>query len=98
MAGSRKQEPLDIHEMERRIAQAIVDLVDDAATQHRITLALLAARTKLSARRIREVTDEWNLQTLSGDEYWFALGMLDRIREVANKPDSAPPASRNDDV
>ena len=82
---SSTQELLDIHEMERRVAVALIELVDDPQERHRITPKLLAARSKLPLRRVREVTNEWNLQTLSGDEYWLSPGSMEQARASANK-------------
>jgi hypothetical protein len=73
-------EELDIHEMERMVAAALIELVDDPRVHHRITPKLLALRSKLPLRRVREVTDEWNLQTLSGDEYWLGPDAIERAR------------------
>jgi hypothetical protein len=80
---SRGHEQLDIHEMERRVAAALIELVDDPRERHRITPKLLAARSKLPLRQVREVTDEWNLQTLSGDEYWLSPGSVEHARTRA---------------
>jgi hypothetical protein len=76
----QEYEQLDIHEMERRVAAALIDLVDDPKQQHRITLKLLATRSKLPLRRVREVTDTWNLQALSGDELWLGPGSVEAAR------------------
>jgi hypothetical protein len=78
----REHEQLDIHEMERRVAAALIELVDDPNERHRITPRLLAARSKLPLRRVREVTDDWNLQTISGDEYWLGPGSVERARAL----------------
>jgi hypothetical protein len=80
--SSREHEHLDIYEMERMVARALIALVDDRETHHRITPKLLASRSGLPLRRVREVTNEWNLQTLSGDEYWLGPGSVDRVREL----------------
>ena len=90
---SREHEHLDIDEMERRVALALLELVDDARERQRITPKLLAARTRLPIRRIREVTDAWNLQTLSGDEYWLGPGSVEHVRQRADELSSA----RSDD-
>jgi hypothetical protein len=81
--SSSQDEFLDIHEMERRVARALVALVDDRDTQHRITPKLLASRSGLSVRRVREVTNDWNLQTLSGDEYWLHPVLMEQVRALA---------------
>ena len=78
----REHEQLDIHEMERRVAVALIELVDDPRERHRITPRLLATRSNLPVRRVREVTDDWNLQTLSGDEYWLAPGSVEHARAL----------------
>jgi hypothetical protein len=78
----REHEQLDIHEMERRVAAALIELVDDPQKHHRITPRLLAARSKLPLKRVREVTDDWNLQTISGDEYWLGPGSVERARAL----------------
>jgi hypothetical protein len=82
----REHEGLDIHEMERRVAAALIDLVDAPGERQRITPKLLSARTNLPQRRVREITDEWNLQTLSGDEYWLRSGSLERARALCAEP------------
>lgn len=82
--NSREHEQLDIYEMERMVAVALIALIDDAREQHRITPKLLAQRTGLPLRRVREVTDEWNLQMISGDEYRFHPGSVEQIRARAN--------------
>jgi hypothetical protein len=78
----REHEGLDIHEMERRVAVALIELVDGPGERQRITPKLLSARTNLPQRRVREITDEWNLQTLSGDVYWLRSGSLERARAL----------------
>jgi hypothetical protein len=93
--NGREHEQLDIHEMERRVAVALIELVDDPHEHHRITPKLLAARCKLPLRRVREVTEEWNLQTLSGDEYWLGPDPMQRARDRARALDHArTPVSR----
>jgi hypothetical protein len=82
----REHEGLDIHEMERRVAGALIELVDGPGERQRITLKLLAARTNLPQRCVREIMDEWNLQTLSGDEYWLRSGSLERARALCGDP------------
>jgi hypothetical protein len=82
---NREHEQLDIHEMERRVASALIELVDDPKDRHRITAKLLAVRSKLPLHRVREVTDAWNLQTLSGDEYWLGPGSVERARELCER-------------
>lgn len=85
--SSKEHEQLDVYEMERMVAQALVDLVDAPGEQHRITARLLAARTKLPLYRVREVTDAWNLQTLSGDALWLGPDSLEHARQVlSNSP------------
>lgn len=84
----REYESLDIHEMERRVAVALIELVDAPGERQRITPKLLSARTNLPLRRVREITDDWNLQTLSGDEYSLRAGSLERARALCG--DSAP--------
>lgn len=81
----QEYEQLDIHEMERMVAQALVDLVDDPHERHRITLKLLATRTRLPLRRVREVTDGWNLRALSGDELWLGPGSVDAARALCER-------------
>lgn len=83
--SDREHEQLDIDEMELRVALALIALVDDPHEQHRITPKLLAARSKLPLRRVREVAEAWNLQTLSGDEYWFGSGTLQHARARAHE-------------
>jgi hypothetical protein len=75
-------EQLDIQEMERMVARALVHLVDDPHERHRITLKRLAAQTKLPLRRVREVTDAWNLHALSGDELWLGPGSVEAARTL----------------
>jgi hypothetical protein len=99
MEGSA-YEQLDIHEMERRVAVALVELVDDPHQHHRVTPRLLAARSKLPLRRVREVTNEWNLQTLSGDEYWLSPDSMEQARASADSRSRAdsPAATELDRV
>jgi hypothetical protein len=33
---------------------------------------------------VREVTDDWNLQTISGDEYWLGPGSVERARALCS--------------
>lgn len=80
---SEREQDLDIDEMERRVAQALVDLIDDSREQHKITIKLLSERSKLSPRRVREITNEWQLRTISGDELFLAPGTVDHARERA---------------
>jgi hypothetical protein len=80
----REYEQLDIHEMERRVARALIELVDDPHERHRITLKLLAARSDLPLRRVREVTDAWHLQALSGDELWLVPGSVEAARKLCS--------------
>jgi hypothetical protein len=88
--SDREHEQLDIDEMERRVASALIALVDDPHEQHRITPKLLAARSRLPVRRVREITEAWNLQTLSGDEYWFGPGTIQHARARAHELSQAP--------
>jgi hypothetical protein len=60
----RGHEQLDIHEMERRVAAALIELVDDPRERHRITPKLLAARSKLPLRQVREVRRQWTLRVI----------------------------------
>lgn len=78
----REHESLDIHEMERRVAAALVEIVDGPGEPQPVTLTLLAARSKLPRRRVREITDEWNLQTPSGDTYLLSSGSMARVRAL----------------
>jgi len=78
----REHEGLDIQEMERRVAVALIELVDGPGERQPITLKVLAARTNLPRHRVREITDEWNLQTVSGDEFWLRSGSLERARAL----------------
>ncbi len=80
--SSREHEALDIYEMERMVARALVELVDDRARPS-ISVKTLASRTGLPARRVREVTDAWNLRTLSGDELYLTPDAMDKARELA---------------
>ena len=77
---SREHEQLDIDEMERRVARALVDLVDAPGERQAITARLLAERSRLPLRRVREITDAWELRTLSGEELWLGSGTAARIR------------------
>lgn len=80
--ANREHESLDIHEIERKVAQALVDLVDDRRGRQVVTVKLLASRAGLPVRRVREVTDSWNLRTLSGEELFLAPGSVDRARDL----------------
>jgi hypothetical protein len=84
----RAHEQLDIHEIERMVARALIEFVDDANERQRITAKRLAERTGLPLRRVREVTDAWNLQTLSGDELWLGPGSVERARACAYGSDA----------
>jgi len=85
-AMNRKEyEQLDVHEIERMVARALLELVDDAHERQRITIKLLAARSKLPLHRVREVTDAWNLQALSGDELWLIPGTVERARALCEE-------------
>lgn len=81
----REHESLNIHEVERRVAVALIEIVDSPGDHQPITLTLLAARSKLPRRRVREVTDEWNLQTPSGDTYLLSSGSMARVRAVCEQ-------------
>jgi hypothetical protein len=83
--STKEHEQLDIHEMEHMVAQALIELVDAPGEQPGISARLLAARTKLPLHRVREVTDEWNLQTLSGDAFWLGPESLERARRVLSE-------------
>jgi hypothetical protein len=89
----RAHEELDIHEMERMVARALVELVD-APQRQRITAKVLAQRTGLPLRRVREVAEAWDLQTISGDEYSLGSGSVQRARDCAYGP--AAPHSISD--
>jgi hypothetical protein len=78
-------EQLDIFEMERLVAGA---LVDDPHEQHAITLSLLATRSGLPKRRVREITEELGMQTISSDEYLLTPEIVERVREVLENPRS----------
>jgi hypothetical protein len=78
----QEYEQLDIHQMERMVARALLALVDDSREHQRITLKRLATRTQLPLHRVREVTDAWNLQALSGDELWLIPGTVERARAL----------------
>lgn len=77
-----REEP-DIDEVERRVAQALVDMVDDAREPQRITIKSLAQRGDVSIRQVREIVREWQLQTITGDELFLAPGSVDHARERA---------------
>ena len=77
---SSEHEHLDIDEMERRVARALLALVDAPGERQAITAKLLASRSQLPLRRVREITDAWELRTLSGDELWLGSGSVARIR------------------
>ena len=75
-----EHEQLDIDEMERRVARALLELVDASGERRAITARLLATRTQLPLRRVREITDAGELRTLSGDELWLGSGSVTHIR------------------
>lgn len=77
---NREHEQLDIDEMERRVARALLDAVDAPGERQRISAKFLAESTQLPLRRVREITDAWELRTLSGDELWLGSGAVARIR------------------
>lgn len=77
---SREHEQLDIDEMERRVAHALLAAVDAPGERQAITAKLLAERSGLPLRRVREITDAWGLRTLSGDELWLGSGSVAHIR------------------
>jgi hypothetical protein len=76
----REHEQLDIDEMERRVARALLAVVDAPGERQAISAKLLAQRTQLPLRRVREITDAWELRTLSGDELWLGSGSVGRVR------------------
>jgi hypothetical protein len=77
----KDHDQLDIHEMERLVARALLELVDDPA-QPPITFKLLVTRSELPKHRVREVIEEWGLRTVSGDEYLLSPAMVERVRSV----------------
>ena len=77
---SREHEQLDVDEMERRVARALLAIVDAPGERQAITPKLLAERCQLPLRRVREITEAWELRTLSGDELWLGTGSMARIR------------------
>ncbi|MFT3923336.1 MAG: hypothetical protein QM778_12450 [Myxococcales bacterium] len=79
----RDHEQLDIYEMERLVARAVVDLIDDPRAPA-ITFKGLVARTELPKHRVREVIDEWQLRTVSGDEYLLTPELVEHIRRLAS--------------
>ena len=86
---SREHEQLDIDEIERRVARALLAIVDAPGDRQPITAKLLAERTQLPVRRVREITEAWELRTLSGEELWLGSGSVTRIRarlEELNSP------------
>lgn len=62
----QEYEQLDIHEMERRVAAALIDLVDDPKQQHRITLKLLATRSKLPLHRVSSLAPDGGTSSDAG--------------------------------
>jgi hypothetical protein len=80
--STREHEQLDVYEMEHMVAQALIELVDAPGEQRGISARTLSARTKLPLHRVREVTDDWNLQTISGDTFWLGPESLERARKV----------------
>jgi hypothetical protein len=79
-------EQLDVFEVERILATTLIDLIDDPHEQHIITLALLTSRSGLPKRRVRELTEEWELRTMSGDEYMLTPELVERVRELLLNP------------
>jgi hypothetical protein len=88
--SAKQHEQLDVYEMERMVAEALIALVDGPGAQQPISARLLATRTKLPLYRVREVTDAWDLQTLSGDAFWLGPESLARARKLL---DAAAPSA-----
>lgn len=80
----KDHEQLDIHEMERMVAQALLGLIDDPR-QPPITFKLLVSRSGLPKHRVREVVEDWQLRAVSGDEYLLTPAMVERVRTLANQ-------------
>ncbi len=80
----KDHEQLDIHEMERMVAQAMLGLIDDP-DQPPITFKLLVSRAGLPKHRVREVVEDWQLRPVSGDEYLLTPAVVERVRELALK-------------
>gem|GEM_PF-5549181 len=78
----KDDEQLDVEEMERMVARAVIDLLDAPGAQP-VTFRDLVRRTGLPKHRVREVVEEWQLRTLSGDEYLFTPESLEPIRKRA---------------
>jgi hypothetical protein len=77
----KDHEQLDVYEMERIVAQALLELADDPE-QKPITFSLLVKRSDLPKHRVREVVDAWELRTVSGEEYLLTPALLERVRSV----------------
>jgi hypothetical protein len=80
----REHELLDVHEMERMVARALVELIEDRTTAHHISARVLAARTKLPLRRVREVVALWELRTVSGDALCLTAEAVAHARTLAS--------------
>lgn len=83
---SRQHEQLDVNELERLLARTLVALVDAPREQLRISARLLAETSGIPLRRVREVLDEWQLQTVTGDALFLTPDVLEQVRALAQGP------------
>jgi hypothetical protein len=72
-------EQLDVQEMERMVARAALELVDDPE-RPAVTFARLVKLAGLPKHRVREVIEEWGLRAVSGDEFLLTPTLVERLR------------------
>jgi len=84
MSMGRERDQLDVFEIERMVARALVTLVEDRRAQHHISAKVLAEYTQLPLRRVREVIALWELRTVSGDALYLTAQSIEHARKLAS--------------
>lgn len=80
--NAKSHEELDVQEMERMVARALMALLNAPGEPRSITLKALIEGTGLPKRRVREVVDGWGLRTVSGDAYLLTPHVMEQVEAL----------------